>query len=154
MKPFFEYRKKLSEQLDTVGTVEIQFNDTNNPMTTTRNPDDIIRNLAQFFIQIRAFHWQTESFAQHKASDDTYESINDILDKLVESYQGYYGRVKIGGQLNIFNLENLNLEQWLGSIVQEIEELRCLVKEQSDLCNIIDEFLGAISKFRYLLSLK
>ena len=47
--------------------------------------------------QAHIFHWQTNgpgSYAAHKALNDYYDEIPDIVDSLVESYQGKHGIVK------------------------------------------------------------
>ena len=47
--------------------------------------------------QVHIFHWQTTgpgSFAAHKALNDYYDEIPDIVDSLVEAYQGKHGIVK------------------------------------------------------------
>jgi DNA-binding ferritin-like protein len=47
--------------------------------------------------QVHIFHWQTTgpgSYAAHKALNDYYDEIPDIVDSLVESYQGKHGIVK------------------------------------------------------------
>lgn len=47
--------------------------------------------------QVHIFHWQTTgpgSFASHTALGTYYESIVDIIDGLVETYQGKYGILK------------------------------------------------------------
>ena len=41
--------------------------------------------------QIKIMHWQTKGYAKHKALEDFYEKIVDILDEFVEVYQGRYG---------------------------------------------------------------
>ena len=43
--------------------------------------------------QIKLLHWQTKSYARHKAYDDIYHSLGDLVDKFVEMYMGKYGRV-------------------------------------------------------------
>lgn len=46
--------------------------------------------------QAHIFHWQTTgpgSYAAHKALGKYYDAIPDLLDALVESYQGKYGIV-------------------------------------------------------------
>ena len=47
--------------------------------------------------QAHIFHWQTVgpgSYAAHKALNDYYDEIPDIVDSLVETYQGKHGIVK------------------------------------------------------------
>ena len=36
----------------------------------------------------QVFHWQTQSYAEHEALGEYYESLTDLNDKLVESWQG------------------------------------------------------------------
>lgn len=40
-------------------------------------------------------HWSTGSYAQHVALGDFYDGIVDLLDKLVEAYQGNFGKIKV-----------------------------------------------------------
>ncbi len=49
--------------------------------------------------QAHIFHLQTPSFAAHKALNEYYENIVDIIDGLVESYQGKYGIIT--GYVNV-----------------------------------------------------
>jgi DNA-binding ferritin-like protein len=47
--------------------------------------------------QAHIFHWQTVgdgSYAAHKALQKYYDAIPDMIDALVESYQGKYGIIK------------------------------------------------------------
>ena len=44
--------------------------------------------------QTHIFHLQTNSFAEHKALNDYYDGIVDLVDGLVESYQGKNGLIK------------------------------------------------------------
>jgi len=44
--------------------------------------------------QAHVFHLQPTSFAEHKALNDYYDGIVDLVDGLVESYQGKYGTLR------------------------------------------------------------
>jgi hypothetical protein len=46
----------------------------------------LISYLFYFQIQAHIFHLQTKSFAEHKALNDFYDSIPDLIDSIVESY--------------------------------------------------------------------
>jgi len=50
-----------------------------------------IGTLMQSRNQAHIYHLQTNSFAAHKALQEYYEEIVDLVDGLVESYQGKYG---------------------------------------------------------------
>ena len=44
--------------------------------------------------QVHVFHLQTGSYAEHKALQNYYEGIDDLMDSLIESYQGTNGIVE------------------------------------------------------------
>ena len=110
-------------------------------------------NLLLFQAQLRIMHWGTESYAQHIAYGETYESINDGLDSLVESYQGYHGRLDFGCNCEFISFKNVENDSWLGSMLECLNTLREVLKE-SDLQNLADELIASVSKLKYLLTLK
>jgi len=121
--------------------------------------DKIILNLLKLTTQLRIFHWQTESYAQHKAFGNAYESLSDLLDRLVEVHQGKYGRIVYTSPagLEISNSEDLNAQDILTEVaeylVTNFNELHDPVKD-SDCLNIRDEMVAEINKLKYLLTLK
>jgi hypothetical protein len=114
--------------------------------------DDKFKSFIEFHVQLRAFHWATESFSQHNGAGLTYEAVDETLDALVESYQGYVGRINLAGQYTILNFADINTDEWLSSIMEKIEEFRKEIT-YSDVQNLLDELLASVSKFKYLLSL-
>jgi hypothetical protein len=107
--------------------------------------------------QLRIFHWQTESFSQHKAFGKAYEELDGLIDQFVEVYMGKYGRSKAKITYNL-ELQNFE-EQYLLVIDTYIDDLISLNNEldpvvDSDLLNIRDEMLGLFNRLKYLLTLK
>ena len=45
--------------------------------------------------QLRILHWQTDSYAQHKALGSFYENLLDLTDDLAEMVQGAHGLITI-----------------------------------------------------------
>jgi hypothetical protein len=115
--------------------------------------DEHFRKLLEFQMQVKLFHWGTEIHSEHIASDITYGTLNEVMDTLVEAYQGYVGRVKFGGQYTLINYADVDAFSWLGGIEEVVKNLRAQI-EYTDVQNILDELQGAISKFKYLLTLK
>jgi DNA-binding ferritin-like protein len=121
--------------------------------------DKIILNLLKLITQLRIFHWQTESYAQHKAFGNAYESLSDLLDRLVEVHQGKYGRIAYTSPagLEISNSEDLNAQDILTEVADYLttnfNEIHDSVKD-SDCLNIRDEMVAEINKLKYLLTLK
>jgi len=172
-----DFRKRVNEQddmevnsdeIDTTNDLEVEpvdsrdqkNTDSDEPTMGILDMNALFRSLVEFHVQLKAFHWQTKSFSEHSGAGATYDSVDDILDTLVEAYQGYMKdeRLRFGGQLNILDYEDVNTEEWLSGVINVIEQLResteRVFKGSSDLLNIMDELLGAVSKFKYLLTLK
>jgi DNA-binding ferritin-like protein len=116
----------------------------------------LISPLLRIQNQLRIFHWQTESYAQHKAFGKTYEALDELIDTFVETYIGKYGKVKAKLTYNL-ELDNLS-EEYLTYIDDYISYLLSLNNEldstkDSDLLNIRDEMLTSLNRLKYLLSL-
>ena len=120
--------------------------------------EQIILNLIKLQNQLRILHWQTKSFAQHKAFGKAYEELDGLLDKLVETHQGKYGRLVFESPLNIelVNLDELDivivLEEVTVYLTTAFTDMHDSVKD-TDCLNIRDEMLGELNKLKYLLTL-
>lgn len=121
--------------------------------------DKIVLNLLKLLTQLRIFHWQTDSYAQHKAFGNAYENLSELLDKLVEVHQGKYERIVYSSPagLEISNSEDLNVQEILTEVADYLttnfNELHDPVKD-SDCLNIRDEMVAELNKLKYLLTLK
>jgi hypothetical protein len=105
--------------------------------------------------QIKLYHWQTRSFAEHKATDDLVAALDTNIDKFVEAYMGRYGRPYIKKTLPVKNLTVTGIrsfitrsDEWLASSLP-----RMLKKNDSDLLNIRDEILADLNQIKYLFTL-
>lgn len=117
----------------------------------------------QFFLemrnQIKLYHWQTHSYARHKATDDAVSSLDEHIDKFVEVYIGKYGRPKLTGKNASFTLENLTDKKAITFVKECIKILQTvLVKDlkpevDSDLFNLRDEMLVDLNQLLYLFGL-
>ena len=107
--------------------------------------------------QFRVFHWQTESFAQHKAFGEAYESLDSLIDEFVEIYQGKNGiqNPEDGLKIKLENLDDKPVEM-IDVFIEYLQDdlTSMLDKKDTDLLNIRDEMLGALNKTKYLLMLK
>lgn len=115
--------------------------------------DEYFVNILLFQTQLKIMHWGTESYSQHKAYMKTYDSISDMFDSLVESYQGYHGRIDFGNNCEFISFSDVEPNSWLKSMMECLNTLRENLKE-SDLQNMIDEVIAGVSKLMYLLTLK
>ena len=107
--------------------------------------------------QLRILHWQTESFAQHKAFGETYAALGDLIDSFMEGIMGKYGRFQLeSNSIQIINMSELDLVDFVEGSAQFLTSLSEQLDPQADtdLLNIRDEMLTNISKLKYLLTLK
>ena len=121
--------------------------------------DKVIVNLLKIQNQLRILHWQTLSYAAHKALGSAYESLDELIDSLVEIHQGKYGRLTFETpiDLGLVNQDEIDLEDVLMQLNEYLtisfNEKFDSVKD-SDCLNIRDEILATVNKLRYLLTLK
>jgi len=106
--------------------------------------------------QLRIFHWQTTSYAQHKAFGKAYEQLDELIDSFVEVFMGKNGRSKASLRYTI-ELDNLG-EDYVSVVDSYIDYLLGLNNEldqsnDSDLLNIRDEMLATLNRLKYLLTL-
>ncbi len=109
--------------------------------------------------QIKLYHWQTNSYSRHKATDSAVDTLDEHIDKYVEVYSGKYGRPKLRGTQGNVTVKNLNEKQIVTFIQTAVKLLTTsfvasLDKTDTDLFNIRDEMLGDLHQLLYLFSLR
>ena len=124
--------------------------------------DEFVSYTMSFLNNIQVFHWQTQSYAEHEALGEYYESLTDLNDKLVESWQGnqntrlkfsegpyslenYFSKEETKNKINEFK----NQVTQLSGFVAELNESNSF----DDIENILEEISEVNSRTLYLLSL-
>lgn len=106
--------------------------------------------------QLRIFHWQTKSYAQHKAFGKAYDELGDLIDQFVEVFSGKNGVPVAKLKYNIV-LENFtgDYDDFINDSIQFLNNLSLELnpEQDTDLLNIRDEMLGVLNKLKYLLRL-
>jgi hypothetical protein len=101
------------------------------------------------------WHNQTEVYSEHKTLNGFYDRIEGLLDTLVESYAGIYGRPK--------GYEAQDFVDWTSTddtiayfrgVYTYIQTERAGLPQESWLQNIVDEIAAQVSQTIYLLTLK
>lgn len=139
-----------------------------------RKDAENIGNVALYFLsfrdQLRIFHWQTRSYAKHKASSELLDSLSDKMDKFIEIAQEHKNvKLKIGSPEKQFSLRNITDDEigrtirrfrnWLSdspdlSMETNMEtKITEVISFDNDLKNIRDEMVADISKTLYLFTL-
>jgi hypothetical protein len=105
--------------------------------------------------QVKLYHWQTGSFARHKATDDLTAALDLSIDAFVESYMGRYGRPKVSGSIKLHNFSESAAKAFVAKQTKYLtsELPRKIGKEDTDLLNIRDEILAELNKTLYLFTL-
>jgi len=106
-------------------------------------------------LMVKLFHWKTYSFSTHKATDELYGTLNDHMDKFIETMLGENGdRMNLTNTKSI-SLTDLNSKQALKKKVEKFKRyLTNMDSLGSDLLNIRDEILANLNQFTYLLTFK
>ena len=107
-------------------------------------------------IAAQFMHWSTKSYAAHKALGEYYEAIPDLVDAVVESYQGCYGLVG-KFQARMDNPRGKGPEALVSYFEDQkayVEKARKKLPDRSELQNDIDAIAslidGTLYKLRFL----
>jgi DNA-binding ferritin-like protein len=117
----------------------------------------IVKLFLELLNMVKLYHWKTKSYAQHKATDELYERLNENIDKFVETLLGKdESRIKmIEKNTDLLDPDNTR------DFKSRIYEYRLYLtnmnryfdsKMDTDLLNIRDEILGDINQFLYLMT--
>lgn len=119
---------------------------------------DVVRDLLQMQNQLRIFHWQTKSYAAHKALGQAYESLDGLIDTFVETALGRKEACFSDGNITVQLFDNKQLDACtaIDTYKAFLSELSCKLSPEidTDLLNIRDEMLGVLNQTCYLLKLQ
>ena len=108
--------------------------------------------------QFRVLHWQTKSYAKHKAYGKLYEDLNELIDDFVEACMGKHGRPSYQGGYTIQgrDISEISVQNFVDGVCIFLIELTGVFDPQidSDLLNLRDEMLHGFNKLKYLLTLE
>jgi phosphotransferase system IIB component len=124
------------------------------------------KNMIMLFLSlinsIKLFHWKTNIYSAHKASDELFGKISENIDKFVEILLGKLNIKPIMDKITCIKIQNLKSNKECENYVKSIKSylisldnnklLRTM--SNTDLYNIRDEILGDLNQFLYLLTLK
>ena len=104
--------------------------------------------------QVHTLHLQTESYPEHVALNVYYDSIVDIVDGLVESYQGKYGIIKGYKSYDITEYKSTESTiKYLKDLCGKVEKLRSCCKDsyiQNQIDTVCELINSTLYKLRFL----
>ena len=116
----------------------------------------LVMNLLNHQIVLKLFHFQTEHYGAHKASDAYLEKYANTMDKFLEVAQGIYGKVTLKKYtLSGSSHTDENIVKHLNGIITYMrEKIDDVLDEYTELINIRDELVGDAEQLKYLLTFK
>lgn len=117
----------------------------------------IIQKLLEFQNNVKIYHWSTNSYARHIATDKLFAQLGLLIDKFIEVYQGARDKkLKLSGKitLSLSNKTDSNMLIYLKNFADwlSIDLQNLLLKDDTDLLNIRDELLSIVNQTIYLFS--
>lgn len=100
--------------------------------------------------QAHIFHLQTQSFAAHKALNEYYDEIIDLIDSYAEMAQGRYGIIRGYVMQNQIFEDGSVLKYFIG-LLKFVDSIRQQLPQDGELNNTVDEISGLISSTIYKL---
>lgn len=120
-------------------------------------PEYIQGKLFSFHNTAQKYHHDTKSYAQHKALDFLYTSLNKYRDEIPEKLMGYMGGKRIG-KIQMDEIPSFSNES-VHNLVEEIKDFAYELyewagkKKYCDIENIAQSLSGDSAKTIYLLTL-
>jgi DNA-binding ferritin-like protein len=116
--------------------------------------------IVMFFFElqmnVKLYHWTTESYSNHKATDKLLDNLSDLIDSFVEKYMGAFSRpvLKSGSSVSIQNMTKAKYVKLLKQAQDYLRgDLEKVISKNSELLNIRDEILAELDQSLYFATL-
>jgi hypothetical protein len=96
-------------------------------------------------------HWQTESYAAHQALGEYYSEIPELVDAVIEAYQGKTGIILRKFPIEMDDYEKMMPLAYMEYISEEITEGRALFGEDAEIQNLVDAIADLVDSTMYKL---
>jgi len=115
--------------------------------------ESIASKLTYFQEQIHLLHWQTSSYAEHKATGKLYEYLQDFRYDLIEKLMGYTSRKPMSIKIDLIGPTDVKLV--VSDLVSFASSLKSYGESNRyhDVSNLADALSGEAAKIKYLLTL-
>lgn len=131
----------------------------NNNNNGTRNGSKAAKIVLFFFelqLNLKMYHWTTESYANHKATDKLLDKLSDLIDSFVEKSMGAFTRpvLKSGNSIPIQNMTKTKYVKLLKTAQEYLRgDLEKMISKNSELLNLRDEMLAELDQAQYFATL-
>ena len=144
------------EEKDYDDDDNVQDEEDDNQTSLNHNEDfcEMVCQLLHSQTQVHIFHLGTNSYAEHKALQKYYEGIDELVDSLIESYQGKYGLLKNYKSYKNQTYKNKNqVLKYFTSLLNTIEEKRDCCEDtyiQNQIDGIQELIYSTMYKLKFL----
>ena len=120
--------------------------------------NQIVKVFMDMLTMVKIYHWNTRSYAQHKATDELHERLSANVDTFIETLLGKqedrFSHLSTTIPLATSKPKEFKRRiYWFRDYLVHLSQV-FKSAEHSDLLNIRDEILGDLNQFLYLMSLK
>jgi DNA-binding ferritin-like protein len=110
---------------------------------------ELILTLLHSATNTHILHWQTKSYAEHKALGTFYEELPELVDSLVEAIQGRYDTtIEFPAT---YHVPASTGKRELHDLSEYFEEKRQILPQDSEIQNLADSIQELIDSTLYLL---
>lgn len=112
---------------------------------------ELVMDLLHSGIITHIMHWQTESYAAHVALGEYYDEIPDLVDAVIEAYQGKNNIILRNFPTEMEPYEDMEPLAYMEYLNQELTEGRALFGEDAEIQNLVDAIADLIDTTIYKL---
>ena len=112
---------------------------------------DLVMCLLHSGIVTHIMHWQTESYAAHQALGEYYSEIPELIDAVIETYQGKTGIILRDFPMEMEDYESMEPLAYMEYLSLELTNGRALFGTDSEIQNLVDAIADLINSTMYKL---
>ena len=116
----------------------------------------IVSFFFELHMNVKLYHWTTESYSNHKATNKLLDNLSDLIDSFVEKYMGAFSRpvLKSGSSVPIQNMTKTKYVKLLKQAQDYLRgDLEKVIAKNTELLNIRDEVLAELDQALYFSTL-
>lgn len=115
---------------------------------------NFVNKLESYKTAIKNLHWSSSNMNEHKLFDDIASSVSDIQDEISEIEQGLHGQIE-KNKLKPSAYTISSSKEFLKDLLNSTNEFYKTIggEEYIGMRSSVENFLGEINKFQYLLNL-
>lgn len=112
---------------------------------------ELVMDLLHSSIITHIMHWQTESYAAHIALGEFYSEMPDLVDAVVEAYQGKNNVILRKFPVEMESYEDMQPLAYMEYLSQKMTENRSLFGPDPEIQNLVDAIADLIDTTIYKL---